>query len=323
MRCQVASECLTDCMGAVFDTYVRYILNKKPDHWGTEDVVDVCKILVRSLDGFRDIMPMRFWKTPDTRCSVHMLSIKVAHFISKCLWILFKKGRQILLNQWSSTWLVWFHDLNAGILLAVGRCHTVAMFGRSCFAQIYGGWEVLAARPLGRKSIIGYWYGSLVYEVLSSSFSQFKMYGENTMNFTTDAFSKWAVRLPETASGRTLVQHPVWEVPAPFRAKHYVNDGIFLLGDEAPDGKKQRKEGMNNVGPYQIASKSSAASFRSCKLLAVRVLPNSKYGEELFVNYDNNYEFDWWNIKWTLSVYTSFRENTLIVDCNVGSYKFD
>lgn len=61
--------------------------------------------------------------------------------------------------------------------------------------------------------------------------------------------------------------------------------------DQAPESEKLRKEQENNSGLYHTESTSSATSLRSNKLVAFREWRGVKYGEELFIDYTNYYEF--------------------------------
>lgn len=216
------------------------------------------------------------------------------HFVSNlyCDPSLFERARQIPLTQWSPIWRARFHGLKAEMLLAV-ECSAIGVtLKKSSIQHPNAGRGVFAARPIGKGTVVGYYYGSLVYEDLSAAGSRLKTYGENIMKVTKATFSKWANRLPETATDRNMVEHPVWIVPAPFCAMHFVKDGRYLSGDEAPEAEKLGKERKNNVEFYQTESPSSATSFRSYKILAVRALRNVRYGEELFVDYGNNYDFE-------------------------------
>lgn len=78
-----------------------------------------------------------------------------------------------------------------------------------------------------------------------------------------------------------MVQNPVWIVPAPFCTTHHVNDGRYILRCEVPEDEKQGKERKNDVDVRQIRSLYSGTCFKSCKLLAVGLLRNSKYDEKI------------------------------------------
>lgn len=111
------------------------------------------------------------------------------------------------------------------------------------------------------------------------------------MNVVWETFLKRTSRFLETLTDWNIMHHSMWIVPASFCAMRYMNDGRCLPGDEAPEGEKLQKEQRKDVKFYQTGSRSSAASLRTYMQSAVRASRNLKYGEELFVDYGNNYEF--------------------------------
>lgn len=76
-----------------------------------------------------------------------------------------------------------------------------------------------------RESIVGYYYGLLVYENLRSGASRLKTYGQSIMKITKKRLLKLANRLLAMTKDSNRVQHSVEIVPAPFCALRYVNDG--------------------------------------------------------------------------------------------------
>lgn len=97
---------------------------------------------------------------------------------------------------------------------------------------------MLAARPLGKTCIVVYYYGSPVYDYLSSGSPCFTTYGESMMRVTKEAFLKCANRLPETVTDTNVVQHTVYIVPAPLCAGFYVNESWHSPEDEATEGAR-------------------------------------------------------------------------------------
>lgn len=63
---------------------------------------------------------------------------------------------------------------------------------------------------------------------MSSSGAHLKTYGESIAKVTREKFSKWANRLPGTATNKDIMQRLVWIVPAPFYAARYVNYGSYF-----------------------------------------------------------------------------------------------
>lgn len=99
-------------------------------------------------------------------------------------------------------------------------------------------------------------------------------------------------RLPEKTTDKNMMHRPACIAPAPLYAMHYVKNELCLPADEAPKTEKLREKRKNNVEFYQTKPPSSTTSSRLFKVHATRALQSLKYGEKLFVNYGNNYEFN-------------------------------
>lgn len=145
------------------------------------------------------------------------------------------------------------------------------------------GQGLFAVQPVGMGRIVGYYYGSSVYEGPNSGGFRYEMSGNRAVNVTSEIVLKWAKRLPETATDRNAVHCPLQILPAPFCAMPYVNDGEYLPGNEGPESRNLGVEWRNNVKFYQTESPSSTTCLTTYKLQAVRSLRNLKYDEDLFV----------------------------------------
>lgn len=176
-------------------------------------------------------------------------------------------------------------------MLPALKCSAIGIaMDTSSIAHVAVEQTVLVAQSVGRESTVGQFYGSVAYKDLSSSGSRFKTYVESIMSVSMETFLKWANSHPETAKGRETVQYSVWIGPAPFCAMCYVeNERNFPLDGKQFD-EKLRKERKPSIEFYQTDFPSVAASFRSYRLLAARTWRKLKYGEEIFVDYDNSYE---------------------------------
>lgn len=87
---------------------------------------------------------------------------------------------------------------------------------------------------------------------------------------------------------RSMVQHPVWMVPAPFSAMGYVKNGRYFAWDEASEDEKLQKKRKNNEEVYQTESSSDATSSGSYKVVSDMEGRDLKCNEELFVDYGKN-----------------------------------
>lgn len=81
---------------------------------------------------------------------------------------------------------------------------------------------------MGTGSISGYYNGSVLYDAFCSRVSRFKTYGERIIKERRETFLKCANWLSETATDRSMVQHPGGIVLDPLCATRYVNEGRYL-----------------------------------------------------------------------------------------------
>lgn len=80
--CKVGAECLAIRTEALVEKYARRVLNEKSDISCTGEIVDVCKIVVRALDGLRAIKRMISWKGPDGLHPVQMFPLHFTYFLA-------------------------------------------------------------------------------------------------------------------------------------------------------------------------------------------------------------------------------------------------
>lgn len=86
---------------------------------------------------------------------------------------------------------------------------------------VYG---IFKTVPIGTNTVMGYYYGTLVYGNLSISSSRRPaVYGESVLGLTTKDFSKWEVHLQL----KTEYKRYVWIFPAPFCAMSLINDARY------------------------------------------------------------------------------------------------
>lgn len=166
-------------------------LNEKSEIFGSNKVNDACKILVRALGAFQGKKRMTSLKEPPGFVGV---DIYIAHYSLSseyaCRSIFVRKGRQISLNQGESTWRTRFQRLKIKMVLDK-ECSAIGIaLSKSGILHPDAVREVLPARPVDKKSIVGYLYGSLVCGSLSSGDSRFKVYGESIPKMTREAFLK-------------------------------------------------------------------------------------------------------------------------------------
>ena len=142
-------------------------------------------------------------------------------------------------------------------------------------------------------TVIGYYYGSLVYDNMSVNQSRRPTtYGEGHLQFEVKEFVKWALQLKTTAPNG----ESVWIFPAPFCAMKMINDARYR---EDEVGRPTREEiaanpyhyRYNNVKYNDVSHRQSMSDYRSYGLVEVKSLGHViPAGNELFVDYGSNYD---------------------------------
>lgn len=100
------------------------------------------------------------------------------------------------------------------------------------------------------------------------------------MQATRETVRKWSNWLPEMVKNRERKEHPVWIVPATCCAMQYINHGLYLPGNAAPELERVRQARKNNVEFYQTRSPDSESDLMSFCVLAIRGKRNIGFVEE-------------------------------------------
>lgn len=175
--------------------------------------------------------------------------------------------------------------------LSVECCENEMSMKKSTIQHQKAGLRVFAERHIIKNQIVRYYYGSLIYSDLTPGQHTAKWYGEGMMAVTVEAFCTWANRIPEMVTDRERKEHPVWIVAAQFCLMRYVNDERYFPGDTSGKAERVKIPRDNNVVFPQQHSPRTIAEFQDYALLAVETRRNIRVDEELFVDYENVYEF--------------------------------
>lgn len=93
--------------------------------------------------------------------------------------------------------------------------------------------SIFEATLLGHWNMEGEYYGSFLYEYLSSDAAHFEAYGNSIMEIRKKTFLNWANRLPEMVKDKDIWQYLVWIVSGPFCKVLYAIDRRYFSGDRA------------------------------------------------------------------------------------------
>lgn len=130
-------------------------------------MIYVRKIVVRALDRLRAWKRMRSWKVPTELCPIQMFPSHIRQFFSNIFVdpTSLANGRQILLNSWSSKWLVRLHQLKVKMLLGAEYRSIEVTLKESDILHPDAVRGVCTAEPVEKGSIVGYhWYCIWIHE---------------------------------------------------------------------------------------------------------------------------------------------------------------
>ena len=150
---------------------------------------------------------------------------------------------------------------------------------------------LFATRAFAERELVGYFYGTLVYEDLSTaSGHRPSVYGEGSMAVPVKEFQKWCLQLRMTGPDG----NPIWIYPAPFCAMRYINDARYLVGEPGRPTDDRLAQNphvyrQNNVEFFDPSHKNNRSDIGRYTLVRVRTLSKIKAGDELLVDYGSGY----------------------------------
>lgn len=153
--------------------------------------------------------------------------------------------------------------------------------------------STFAERLVGKRGIVGYYYGSSVYEDMSSDVLCFKTYGRSLVKVTRKTIQKWANRLSERVADEKWCRG----LCRTFRL-HSVQCSMRTKESTFQKRKRWIVRSYKRIGRTILRSIQTSLRpvpyilGRSHILLAVNALRHMKHGEERFVGYGNNYELN-------------------------------
>lgn len=125
---------------------------------------------------------------------------------------------------------------------------------KSLTYHLQAGNGILGAKWFGKRDVVGYYSGSLVYENMTWHQHTTKKYEEAVMQVTRESFCKWAKGFADTVKDREGKEHAVGIVPAPFCAMKYIDDGRYQPGDAVLELEQEEQGRTKKVESYQAQS---------------------------------------------------------------------
>lgn len=128
------------------------------------------------------------------------------------------------------------------------------------------------AKPIGKGSVITYYYGPLVYDDLSRWQLFGRTYGMYRTIVTSKEAKRWASKLPQSEVDKEKKDHIVKLESSPFYMMRRINDGRHLPSDYALKKERLLPERKNNVEFYQTRSSGRLSDFQLHHNLVKRAL---------------------------------------------------
>ena len=277
-------------MQQLVEVYARQLLNEESDITGDDELLRDARLFLHSMDRINAAKLRKQWNTPPGCPPMQNFPPEVVHYLCTLhkdySLYRFSKGHPMI--HWSPMWRARFNQMDIDHLQAFElsryrleiRQSTIPGAGEGVFTR-----DIIPA-----KSIIGYYYGVLVYDNMTiNQKNRPAMYGEGNLAFQAKDFEYWAMQLKRKMdSGETI-----WIYPAPFCVMRKVNDARY--------SDKER----NRPTPAQLAANpklfrhnnvlfvdnSKTRSFRDYRAVEVRAMEGADIpaGSELFADYGKSY----------------------------------
>lgn len=192
-------------------------------------------------------------------------------------------------DEWPLPLRQWFESMPESTLRAVETCTLSLEVKPSLIQHQWSGLGLFTRKGLARRERICAYYGTVLYTDLSSAGvvngKRDMSYGRGVLQVDRRSFEKYGVGLAQRAKCSRGAEHPVYIYPAPFCCARFINDPRRLDDDE---GAENREANVCIVEELQHGF-LEADMLESPELLVVRALRDIEAGEELYIEYHNDY----------------------------------
>ena len=196
--------------------------------------------------------------------------------------------------KWSDLWVQRLNNVDTKALRAYECQAYNVRIRKSTIKHKDAELGVFAKKGFKKGEVIGYYYGTLVYGDLGKHHKVRKRYGTGIMSVSSQEFTKWALQIDFTFVDADNRQHTAYICPGPMCTMRYINDARYLEGDADYDAfqKKTLKNVREANCEYVISERCKRSShFESYKAICVKATCDIVAGQELHLNYGDNYKF--------------------------------
>ena len=162
--------------------------------------------------------------------------------------------------------------------------------GPSLIKHERAGVGVFASKDIVVDNIVCYFYGTILYKEPMK-----KTYGSGIMGVHPFRFSKYAMQVQNTLKDNNGVVHDrIFVCPAPLCIAGFINDAKYLEGDEEYRKRNLPTRRTTNVIIDSKPTKKFIyrSTLQDYEFFTVRALKHIKAGEELYISYGNEYNWE-------------------------------
>ena len=306
--CDKDEDCLEAAMPELLRVFAEQVLNEDSDIVCAPEVGEAAKVYLHALKGMDRRKRINKWTVPGGLPPAQTMPDYLLEFLSSMHldYSLLDKNGNIPIHSWSPKWRNRLELMNPRALLATELSALGVAVQKSTIKHKNAGNGLFALRTFGPSTVIGYYYGSLVYSNLAGSPQRYRTYGEGLMRVMVENFETWSMKMEDKVVGKDVVAHDVWIVPAPWCATRYINDARYVEGDltdrtglvKPPRVPKKGKD--LGSGPYlrvpnvelkMVGPTDSPAELSEYTVCSVSTIREVKRGEEFFTSYGPDYDF--------------------------------
>lgn len=152
--------------------------------------------------------------------------------------------------------------------------------------------DIFAAWKLWQNTVVGYYYGSLLYHDRGLRQNIMLTNDERIMEVTRDTFQKCTDDLNEKVGARDSTETNLWIGPALSCATGYINNDSHHPRDEAPEKESKNNVGKSIVGLHQACALDGPADFQTHRGLTLPALQKIYFAEALFCVHGDFYKIN-------------------------------
>ncbi len=119
-----------------------------------------------------------------------------------------------------------------------------------------------------------------------------KTYGEGVLAVNPSQFNKWSISLHHEFISTNVDKFGGWIFPAPFCACRFINDARYHDSDNSTQDERKMNPRSSNVDSLVDRRARLNRDFERYNVVSIRTTRTVKAGEELYMDYGEDYDFE-------------------------------